>query len=79
MRTQKLRYLRRMSSGGDTTLYRWNPETVTEDELQKIEAEYQKWVKQGWFAANLMDNTLIREFDPQADILLIPRVQGGRT
>ena len=34
---------------------------------------------QGWFAADISDkrDVLIREFDPDAEILLIPRVQGG--
>jgi len=33
----------------------------------------------GWFAADISDkrNVLIREFDPNADILLIPKMQGG--
>jgi hypothetical protein len=35
---------------------------------------------QGWFAADISEkrDVLIREFDPNAEILLIPRVQGGR-
>jgi hypothetical protein len=36
-------------------------------------------IAQGWFAADISDkrNILIDRFDPNADILLLPRVQGG--
>ena len=45
----------------------------------EIEKEFSDKMAQGWFAADISDkhNVLIREFDPDAEILLIPRVQGG--
>ena len=48
--------------------------------LAEIEREFNEKVAQGWFAADISEkrDVLIREFDPNAEILLIPRVQGGR-
>ena len=38
-----------------------------------------KKIALGWFAADISDkrSTLIDHFDPESEILLIPRVQGG--
>jgi len=65
-----------MSGKGDEVVASWD-ETTTHTDLDKIEAEFTAKMKQGFFAANLDTNELIQEFDPKADILLIPRVQGG--
>ena len=70
------RLLRKMSGKGDEVVASWD-ETTTHTDLDKIEAEFTAKMKQGFFAANLDTNELIQEFDPKADILLIPRVQGG--
>jgi hypothetical protein len=64
---------------GDKTLAEWDTDTVTPERLAEIEKEFREKVAQGWFAADITDkrNVLIRDFDPQAEILLMPRVQGG--
>lgn len=74
-----LRKLRMICAGGDKTLAKWNTETVSPQRLTEIEREFNEKLAQGWFAADIADkrDVLIREFDPNAEILLIPRVQGG--
>jgi hypothetical protein len=64
---------------GDKTLAEWDTDTVTPERLAEIEKEFREKVAQGWFAADITDkrNILIRDFDPNAEILLMPRVQGG--
>lgn len=73
------RKLRMMSPGGDTTLAEWETETLSPERLKEIEKEFNKRLKQGYFAADITEgrNTLVKEFDPKADTLLVPRVQGG--
>jgi hypothetical protein len=65
---------------GDKTLAEWDISTVSPDRLAEIEKEFNERIAQGWFAADISDkrDVLIRQFDPNADIILIPRVQGGR-
>ena len=64
---------------GDRTLAEWDTCTITPDELRQIESEFEVKMRQGFFAADVTDgrNKLIKEFDRNAHILLIPRVQGG--
>lgn len=71
--------LRLMCAGGDKTLAEWDTEKVTPECLTEIEKEFKEKIAQGWFAADISEkrNILIDEFDRNADILLIPRVQGG--
>jgi len=66
-------------AGGDKTLAEWDTETISPQRLTEIEKEFNEKTAQGWFAADISDkrDVLIREFDPNAEILLIPRVQGG--
>jgi hypothetical protein len=73
------RKLRMLCAGGDKTLAEWNTDTVTPERLREIEVEFNGKMKQGYFAADLTNgrNSLIRNFDPNADILLIPPVKGG--
>ena len=74
------RRLRMMCIGGDKTLAEWDTETVMPaEQLADIESEFNEKMAQGWFAADISGkrNVLIREFNPDAEILLIPRVQGG--
>lgn len=73
------RSLRMISGRGDDTLATWDPETVSPARLAAIEREFQAKQRAGYFAADLTDgrNTLVKDFDPNADLLLIPRVQGG--
>ena len=74
-----LRKLRMVCAGGDETLAEWDTETVTPERLAEIEKEFTDKIAQGWFAADISEkrDRLIQEFDPNAEILLIPRVQGG--
>ena len=75
-----LRKLRMICAGGDKTLAEWETETVSQQRLTEIEREFKEKLAQGWFAADISDkrDVLIKKFDPNAEILLIPRVQGGR-
>lgn len=74
-----LRKLRVLCAEGDKTLAEWDNQTITPEQLDQIEAEFNVKMRQGFFAADLTEgkNLLIKRFDPNADILLIPRVQGG--
>ena len=74
-----LKKMRMMCAGGDKTLAEWDTETVSEQRLAEIETEFKEKMAQGWFAADIGDkrDVLIRKFDPNTEILLIPRVQGG--
>ena len=75
-----LRKLRMISARGDETLAEWDTETVTPERITEIEQEFQKKIIQGWLAADISvkRDVLIQEFDPNAEILLIPRVRGGQ-
>jgi hypothetical protein len=74
-----MRTLRKLSSGGDTEVARWDPKTVTPARLAEIEAEFEALQKKGYFAVNITggNDTMVHEFDANADLLMIPRVQGG--
>jgi hypothetical protein len=78
-KSMALKKLRMICAGGDKTLAEWDTETVSQQRLSEIEKEFNDKVAQGWFAADISEkrDVLIREFDPNAEILLIPRVQGG--
>lgn len=77
--------MRMICAGGDKTLAEWDTETVSSQRLAEIEKEFNKKMEQGWFAADISvadpekgtDGELIKKFRPNAEILLIPRVQGG--
>jgi hypothetical protein len=64
---------------GDKEIARWDTDTISPERLTEIETEFEQKMAEGWFAVNIQDkqNQLIRKFDPDAEILLIPRVQGG--
>jgi hypothetical protein len=74
-----IRQLRKMGAQGDKVLAKWDTDTVTPERLTEIEREFKDAVAHGWFAADITDkkNVLIQNFDPNAEILLMPRVQGG--
>jgi len=74
-----LKKLRMICAGGDKLLAEWDTETVSPERLTEIEKEFNEKIAQGWFAADISDkrDVLIHEFNPEAEILLIPRVQGG--
>ena len=73
MRTFKLT---KMSGKGDELVAEWT-ETTSPAELEKIEAEFNQKMAEGYFAANLETNEIVDKFDPKVDMLLIPRMQGG--
>lgn len=82
-----LKKLRIMCAGGDKTLAEWDTETVSPARLAEIEREFNEKIAQGWLAADITvadpktgtDGKLIRQFDQNADILLMPRVRGGHS
>ena len=68
-----------LCSEGDKIVRKWDTETVSQQRLAEIEQEFHEKMAAGWFAVDINEkrNRLIREFDPDAEILLIPRLQGG--
>ena len=76
MALRKLRIAGRM---GDETLAEWDTEKVTWERIAEIEKEFNEKTAQGFWAADIADkrDVLIKKFDPNAEILLMPRVQGG--
>lgn len=74
------RQMTRMSCKGDEMLKEWDTETVSASELKEIEREFNARMKEGYFAADITpgkESAIIQKFDPSADILLMPRMQGG--
>lgn len=71
--------IRLMGRKGDEPIAEWDTETVTPSHLKEIEREFNEKMKNGYFAADITDgkNELIQKFDPDADVLLIPKMQGG--
>src|SRR5262249_44516389 len=71
--------IRMICSGGDKMLAEWDTESVTPQQIAQIEKELNDKVKQRWVAADISEKQegLIEKFDPNAEILMIPRVQGG--
>ena len=69
--------LTRMSAKGDEVLCEWDTATISDTELAKIESEFNQKVKEGYFAADLQSNEIIKNFDSNTDILLLPRMAGG--
>lgn len=74
-----IRKMRMICAGGDKTLAEWDTETVSAERLTEIETEFKEKMDQGWFAVDIYEkkNVVIRQFDKNAEILLIPKVQGG--
>lgn len=76
-----IRQLRRLSSGGDMLIGEWDTSTVSKERLEEIEAEYDRFVLKGWTPADITDKKDVlvpgEKFNPEADTLLIPRIQGG--
>jgi len=77
--TMALRNVRVIGPDGDRTLAEWDTDTVSPEQLDEIEMQFNQKMRQGFFAADITDgrNVLIKKFDPKANILLIPRVRGG--
>ena len=74
-----IRTMRMLCAAGDKVIAEWDTDTINPDRLTEIETEFEKRMAAGFFAVDIHEkrNQLIREFDPNAEILLIPRVQGG--
>ena len=74
-----IRTMRMLCNQGDKVVAEWDTETVSPQRLAEIDTEFKEKMDSGWFAVDINDkrNQLIREFDPNAEIMLIPRVQGG--
>lgn len=74
-----LRSLRKLSSRGDDTVAEWDPQTLTPEDLARIDAEFRRLQAEGYFAFDITDGRNVRadRFNPQADLLMIPRVVGG--
>jgi len=74
-----LRKMRVLCAGGDKTLAEWDTQTISQERLDQIEAEFNAKMRQGFLAADVTDgrNVLINKFNRNAETLLIPRVQGG--
>jgi len=74
-----MRKMRMICAAGDKVLAEWDRATTTPERLMEIEREFDVRIREGWFAADIrcQRDVLIRKFDPDAEILLIPRVQGG--
>lgn len=68
--------MRKMSGRGDETVAEWDAATSPE-RLAEIEREFNGMVRSGYFAADVKKEEIIQAFDPAADILMIPRMQGG--
>jgi hypothetical protein len=68
-----------LCAAGDKVIAEWDTDTINPDRLTEIETEFKERMAAGFFAVDIHEkrNQLIREFDPKAEILLIPRVQGG--
>ena len=77
MEKKKKTFALRMISGhGDDTLATWD-ETTSQERLAEIEKEFNAKVAEGYFGANVDVETITNRFDPKANMLLIPRIQGG--
>jgi hypothetical protein len=74
-----IRTMRMICNQGDRVVAEWDTETVSSERLAEIETEFKVKMAAGWFAVDITEkrDRLIRQFDPNAEILLIPRVQGG--
>ena len=66
-----------MSKKGDAPVAEWDTATATDARIAEIETEFNDFMKKGYVAANLETNELIKNFDPNADAILIPRMMGG--
>ena len=74
-----IRTMRILCEAGDKVIAEWDTDTIDPDRLTEIETEFKERMAEGFFAVDIHEkrNQLIRNFDLNADILLIPRVQGG--
>ncbi len=71
-----MKMMRKLSGKGDEVVAEWDTTTAPE-KMQEIGDEFNKLMKSGFFAADLRNSEVIHEFNPEADILIIPRMVGG--
>ena len=71
------RLMRKMSCAGDEVVAEWN-ETASPERIAEIEKEFNDLTAKGFWAADMDKQEIIHKFDPKANILMMPRVQGGR-
>jgi hypothetical protein len=71
------RIMRKMSGAGDELVAEWD-ETVAPERLAEIEKEFNSWMAKGNWAADIDKEEVIKKFDPNANVLLMPRLVGGR-
>lgn len=69
----------KMSGKGDEVVAEYAAGVTSPERLDEIEKEFQEMIQSGYFAADITDkrNEFIKDFDPNADILMIPKIQGG--
>lgn len=71
-----------MNKKGHETI-EWDTETVSEERIQEIEAEWSKLQSQGYIAADVTVKGEERisgqgeGFNPESDYVMIPRIMGG--
>ncbi len=73
------RSIRKLCAGGDAAVCEWDTETVTKERLEMIETEFRQMIVRGHTAFDITDkrDSQIREFNPDADTLMVPRMVGG--
>jgi hypothetical protein len=70
-----IRTMRMLCNHRDRVIAEWDTETVSSERLAEIETEFKERMADGWFAVDVGEkpDRLIRQFDANAEILLIPR------
>ena len=74
------RTMRVMSTNGDDQIAEYEVGVTSPERLAEIEVEFKDFMRKGFTPADITDqrDTIIDKFNPNADILMIPRIQGGR-
>lgn len=69
----------KMSGKGDEQVAEYDVDVTSPERLAEIENEFNAMIAKGCFAADITDKKgeFITKFDPNADILMIPQIQGG--
>jgi hypothetical protein len=70
-------FIRKCSGRGDEVVAEWDTDTISAEKLAEIEAEFNAKVAQGWLAGDLKTSEIGKVFNPNADTLMIPPIQGG--
>lgn len=70
--------MKKMSGAGDELVAEWT-EITSEKQLSLIQEEYTRLIDSGYTPGNLKTGKLMSAFDPDAEILMIQRMRGGKT